>query len=586
MITAFLCAAALQAQNPAPEFKGGTALVVAVDKLPAQPKNLQTLSADSDASRAKGAFELAGLKVTGSLVRQSATQSAMRAGLKQLADSAAPGAWSVFYYSGLGAVTKEGARGLACWDSAATGSAQDLPLSDLASWAEAVRAKEGAPLVILDACWTPVATASRSQTLSIRTVPKFLDRSGSAKAGPLPKLPAIVLLSSGANGVAFEEKYRSEQNADFYQSGFSARLLERSLIKAALGEKPVFSQLLSEIVQEFSWLNENGVLLNQRPEALVPQDLQAAFQQPFLGLSPGAPGLARIKPFRTWEKLGVFVDVDPQAVGLTQQKREAALVAVREALKKEFADSDLVEVLDKEGIWPDRRVLVGVDPTNPAGFSASISGSNDEMIAGTNTLSRSTDPGLLVVAEQVRRLKRGAEIEEKATGLSMGEALKKMALARWLFRLKENQASTSQAKVTIEYPGAGSSTPTFSVGDAFRIRVKSDSEGMALVFFREEWVGTPILAFPRRTFPKTLVTSQGPLLIPGLNSSVILSAPPGAEGTTLVRLVLACGSLPSADDFSPKGELAFLQSVKDLIQKGQIQWTATDAVHLLKKSTD
>jgi hypothetical protein len=586
MITSLLCAAFFQAHGAPIVFAGGSALIVAVDKLPAQAKNLQTLSAESDASRAKGTFELAGLKVAGPQVRQLATQAAIRAGLKQLADEASPGAWSVFYYSGLGTVTKEGSRGLACWDSAPTGSAQDLPLADLATWAEAVRAKEGAPLVILDACWTPVATSARSQTLSIRTVPKFLERSGSAKAGPFPKLPAIVLLSSGANGVAFEEKYRSEQNADYYQSGFSARLFERSLIKAALGEKPVFSQMLSEIIQEFSWLNENGVLLNQRPEAIIPPELQEAYNQPFLGLVPGAPGLARIKPFRTWEKLGVFVDVDPMAVGLTQQKRETALVAIRESLKKEFAGSDLIEVLDKEGIWPDRRILIGVDPTNSAGFSASISGSNDELIAGTNTLCRSVDPSKLVAAEQIRRMKKGAEIDEKPTGLTLSEALKKMALVRWLFRLKENQAPTSPAKISIEYPGAGSGSPTFSVGDAFRIRVKSDSEGVALVFFREEWVGTPILAFPRRTFPKTKVTAQGPLLIPGLNSSVTLAAPPGAEGMTLVRLVLASGSIPEADDFSPKGELAYLQSIKDLIQKGQVQWSVQDAVHLLKKSAD
>lgn len=556
----------------------GSALVVGVEKLPAQKAQVQTLGATKDVEIAKGALSQAGFKVSGPLLRQQATLTSVKQGLQTLASQAAPGAWSVFYYSGLGTIFADGSRGLATWNSDARSSAQDFSLKDLNAWAESVREKQGIPLAIIDACWAAVPTQARSQTLSVRQVPKFLSRPGQPKAAAFPKLPAIILLSSGTDGIAFEEKYNTDQSSDAYRSGFTVRMFERSLAKAMLGQPPLLSQMMSQIIIDFGWLSANGILLNQSPEALVPPELQAEYRKPFLGLGPGTPGLTTLPPVRSWAKLSVFLDNDPDpGMALDPKRRPDAQIALTQALKKEFASSDLIELVEREWIWPDRRILLGGDPDNPAGFGAWISGSVEEGIAGFNTLSQASRPADLVTAKQMQKTKDGL----RETGLTLAQALKKLALTRWLHRLTEVQAPTLPAKLSIE---PVSEEGTIFVGDPFMVRIVSSHAGTGVLMTQDGWESGANLIFPSRSFSKTDVKAEAKNTFPSLASSpYIMSAPPGREGISSVKVLLLSGSVPPATDFSHLGQLNWLTQVRQDILDGKVLWASADAFYTVKQ---
>lgn len=559
--------------------QNGHGLVVAVSDLEAQPKESRTLGAPRDGARLAAMLKGYGIAVADAnkLIRSQAKLASIRSGLARLKTVAKSGDQIVFAYSGPGTRLPSQIGGLATQDSTASGVDGDLSLKELSTWAGEIEAKGANVWIFVDAAWNPVLSSRSGDLPSYRKVSKFLERAGDQPVSdPLYSGKGTFISATSPRGRAYEWKIAPE--TDTYSGAFTEVLTRLSLSYIKRNKVPNFNDLLVNLAVTFrrnsitGYMPEQKIWTNLWDEGADQAVMigGALGSRSFLGLKKVVSATVPVDPFVDSEKLRVGIEV----VGA---ENDNAAMKIREKLEPDFLayaskHLPMIEVVGNEGYRPDR--IIQFFPQG-AGYGAVLTGMD-------------TEPGIMSRNPRVKDdFSKGTNINEilndsyKGRGTDPQYTLKQIirfiSAHHTLYGLPDQVTPTwtNQLELTLGQ--------MFKNYDPWQITVKSQQDGTALIFGREDWTGFSKLYLPEPGFGKTILTANTKGTFPNYDPANFqaFTADDITKGRVMVRVMAINDKREFAKGKDFESKVTFLEDIVSQIQKNALKWTYRDTSYLL-----
>lgn len=571
-IIAVLAISISQAQN-------GHGLIVAVSDLEVQPKDSRTLGAPRDGARLAAMLKGYGISVKdeNKLIRSQAKLASIRAGLTRLKSVAKTGDQIVFAYSGPGTRLPDSVAGLATQDSTASSTSGDLSMQEISKWAGEVESKGASVWIFVDAAWNPVLSSRSGDLPSYRKVSKFLERSGDQPVSdPLYSGKGTFISATSPRGRAYEWKIAPE--TDTYSGAFTEVLTRLSLSYIKRSKIPNFNDLLVNLAVTFRRNSITGYMPEQKiwtnlwdegADQAVMVD-GALGNRNFLGVKRPAPNAVVADPFADGSKLRIGIEV----VGAADDN---AAMKIREKLEPDFLayaskHLPMIEVVGNEGYRPDRIIHFFPQGT---GFGAVLTGMD-------------TEPGIMSRNPRVKDdFSKGTNINEILNDSYKGRGSDPQYTLKQIIRFVAAHHSL--------YGLADTATPTwtnqleltlgqmFKNYDPWQISVKSQQDGTALIFGREDWTGFSKLYLPEPGFGKTILTANTKGTFPNYDPANFQAFTPDdiRKGRVLVRVIAINDKREFGKGKDFESKVTFLEDIVSQIQKNALKWTYRDTSYLL-----
>lgn len=551
-----------------PSVAAKQALLVGVDGYPFLPQAEQMLGVRRDVERMNLLLKYCNFTVT-QVVGEKAGATGIREAMAALIFAANPGDEVVFYFSGRGSVRYDPKEPnqktdleptLVPYDGKADEASGDILMSEIETFAKALEAKKANPVILIDACF--VRRATRSEDRFYRDIPRSIPRPGTARA-MLYGGPGVFLSAAGPSGQAYE--WRVDFNTNTWRGAFTDFWTNAAMRRLKNNEAPTYAQVTDDVRRYFSL--KKGYMVGFVPYPMAESaNGRAEYQRPIFGMAKGVP------PAAGEPKVQVTAAVDQQTkragslrVGIARWQEEipqAEFDQVSADLGKLLgAQLKNVSIVPTYGDRPDRIVFLSKDEGR---LMARVVGT--EVDAYRKPEYRADDPkGLL------------------SEGLA--DYLQRQALALALF--SKTDPAVAKPTLTGVTLIAKSTKTTYRRGDQFAYSLEIPADGLLYIVDSNDTDGAVSLVWPVGVEWDNTV-KKGKLSVPRKARYVLPEdmIVPTRTVTRAILIVPAKGvRLPSMAP--PEGdawagdtpeysaaERAHLAALLDLLEKGQVRWTA------------